>query len=48
LKGRFFWNKRQVENIEKSIGYFEQAIALEPAQGLFHSGLADAYILLAF
>ncbi len=48
LKGRFFWNKRQVENIEKSIGYFEQAIALEPAQALFHSGLADAYILLAF
>lgn len=48
LKGRFFWNKRQVENIEKSLGYFEQAIALEPGQGLFHSGLADAYILLAF
>ncbi|HJU56213.1 MAG TPA: winged helix-turn-helix domain-containing protein [Pyrinomonadaceae bacterium] len=48
LKGRYFWNKREVENIEKSIGYFEQAIALEPGQGLFHSGLADAYILLAF
>lgn len=48
LKGRFFWNKRKVENIERSLEYFEQAIALEPHQGLFHSGLADAYILLAF
>ena len=48
LKGRYFWNKRNIQNIERSLDYFQQAVAIDPNQALFHSGLADAYTLLAF
>ena len=27
MKGRFFWNKRTVDGVKKSIDYFQQAIA---------------------
>jgi len=43
LKGRFFWNKRNKEAINKSIEYFNEAIRLDPAYAAAYSGLADAY-----
>jgi serine/threonine-protein kinase len=43
LQGRFYWNKRSEPNLKKSIEYFDQAIALDPAYALAYSGLADAY-----
>ncbi len=43
LKGRYFWNKRNPENLKKAIDYFEQAIAQDPAYALAYSGLADAH-----
>jgi eukaryotic-like serine/threonine-protein kinase len=43
LAGRFYWNKRTPEGIEKSIDYFEQAIANDPAYALAYAGLADSY-----
>jgi TolB-like protein/Tfp pilus assembly protein PilF len=46
LRGRYHWNKRTREDISKSIGYFEQAIAADPGYALAHAGLADAYNLL--
>jgi len=46
LKGRFFWNKRTVEDFEKAEEYFKQAIALDPNYALAYSGLADTYILM--
>ncbi|HJR07614.1 MAG TPA: tetratricopeptide repeat protein [Pyrinomonadaceae bacterium] len=46
LKGRFHWNKRTQEGIEKGIEYFKQAIALDPAYALAYAGLADSYALL--
>lgn len=46
LKGRFFWNKRTEADLNKSIQYFEQSIALDPDCGLAFAGLADAYVLL--
>ena len=46
LKGRFFWNKRTGEDLRKSIGYFEQAIAADPNYALAYAGLADGYVLL--
>lgn len=46
LKGRFFWNKRTVEGIKKGIGYFRQAIELDPLYALAYAGLADSYNLL--
>jgi eukaryotic-like serine/threonine-protein kinase len=45
LKGRFFWNKRDEENIKKAIGFFEQAIAKDPSYALAYVGLADSYLV---
>ncbi len=47
LKGRHHWNKRTGADLRKSIKYFETAIALDPDWALAHSGLAEAYVLLA-
>ena len=48
LKGRYFWNKRTEEATRKSIGYFEQAIRVDPDYALAYSGLADAYRNLSY
>jgi TolB-like protein len=47
LKGRYFWNKRAAEDLEKSIKFFEQAIGKDPNYALAYAGLADAYSVLA-
>jgi TolB-like protein/Tfp pilus assembly protein PilF len=46
LKGRFYWNKRTDEDFYKSLGFFEQAIQIDPNYAPAYSGMADAYILL--
>ncbi len=48
LKGRHHWNNRTEVDIEKSIGFFEQAIARDPAYAVAYAGLADSYLLGAF
>ena len=46
LKGRFFWNKRTGQNLNKAADYFNQAIAADPRYALAYVGLADAYVLM--
>ena len=46
LQGRYFWNKRTVEDIKKAMDYFNQAVALDPKYALAYVGLADCYLLL--
>jgi TolB-like protein/Tfp pilus assembly protein PilF len=46
LKGRYHWNKRTQEGIERGIDYFTAAIALDPSYALAYAGLADSYALL--
>ncbi|MGA9344821.1 MAG: tetratricopeptide repeat protein, partial [Nocardioidaceae bacterium] len=48
LKGRFFWNKRTFDDLEKSILYFNQAIEQDPTYALAYAGLADSYALLNY
>jgi serine/threonine-protein kinase len=48
LKGRFHWNKRTAEGMRAAIGYFQEAIAMDPAYALAYAGLADAYSLASF
>jgi eukaryotic-like serine/threonine-protein kinase len=43
LKGRFWWNKRNREGLNKGIEFFQQAIAKDPSYALAYSGLADCY-----
>ncbi|UCC81704.1 MAG: tetratricopeptide repeat protein [Gemmatimonadota bacterium] len=47
LLGQYHWNKFAQEDIEKAIGYYEQAIAADPSYALAHAGLGDAYLILA-
>jgi serine/threonine-protein kinase len=46
LKGRYYWNKRTTEGLNKGIEFFQQAIELDPIYALAYSGLADSYNLL--
>ena len=43
LKGRFFWNQRTPESIQKSIAFFQQAVDKDPTYALAWAGLSDAY-----
>lgn len=41
LKGRYYWNKRTGESMQKAEQYFEQAIQNDPTYAAAYSGLAD-------
>ena len=47
LKGRYNWNLRTEEGLEKSIDYFMQAIEMDENYALAYSGLADVYFISA-
>ena len=47
LRGRFFWNRRNEEGLNRSVQCFQEALAVDPGYVEAHSGLADAYTLLA-
>lgn len=47
LRGRFHWNKRTAEGMDKAIQLFEQVIGLDPEYAPAHAGLADAWVLRA-
>lgn len=48
LKGRYYWNKRTAESIQKAEPYFQQAIKIDPAYAAAYSGLADCNSGLAW
>ena len=48
LKGRFFWNKRNKQGLEKAIDFFEQSVALDRNYALAYTGIADSYNILGF
>src|SRR5205085_2237907 len=48
LKGRYYFNQRTGNALNKSIEHFQEAIAREPNYALAYSGLADAYAMLGF
>ncbi len=43
LKGRYYWNKRTPDGIQKAIEYFQAAIAKDPGYAGAYAGLADCY-----
>ncbi|HEX8847540.1 MAG TPA: protein kinase [Pyrinomonadaceae bacterium] len=47
LRGRYYWNKRNIAALKKAVEQFEQAIDHDPRYALAYAGLADCYILLA-
>ncbi|MGB8590117.1 MAG: tetratricopeptide repeat protein [Candidatus Acidiferrales bacterium] len=48
LRGRYYWNKRTKQALNKSIDYFQAAIKQDPKYAPAYAGLADSYNLLAY
>jgi eukaryotic-like serine/threonine-protein kinase len=46
LKGRYFWNERNVQALHRALDYFEQAIAKDPNYASAYAGIADTYAML--
>ena len=41
LKGRYYWNKRTADGLQKAEHYFQQAVDSDPTYAAAYSGLAD-------
>jgi len=48
LKGRFFWHRRTVDDLLKSMQSYEQAIELDSSYALAYAGLADVYHIMTW
>ena len=46
LRGRFYWEKRSPDGLNKALDYFTQAIVHDPSYSLAYVGMADSYDLL--
>lgn len=46
LKGRFYWNRRTVEDNLKSLEYFHKAVEADPKFALAYVGISDARLML--
>jgi serine/threonine protein kinase/Flp pilus assembly protein TadD len=47
LKGRYHWNKRTEESLQRGIQFFREAIESDPSFASAYAGLADSFITLA-
>lgn len=45
LKGRFFWNERTRDGLEKAFSYFTEATKRDPSFGRAYAGLADCLMV---
>jgi TolB-like protein/Tfp pilus assembly protein PilF len=46
LEGRYHWNKRTEDELQKSVDCFERAIERDPGYAQAFAGMADAYLTL--
>ena len=46
LQGRYYWNKRTPEDLNKAVDFFTQSIVHDPGYAPAYVGLADSYNLL--
>jgi serine/threonine-protein kinase len=46
LKGRYYWNRRTAENLQKAIEQFKSATDRDPNYALAFAGLGDCYAVL--
>jgi TolB-like protein/Tfp pilus assembly protein PilF len=46
LRGRYYWNKRTADGLNKAIEQFQQALDRDPNFALAYAGLADCYVLM--
>jgi len=48
LRGRYYWNGRSEDGVNKAMKYFEEALSRDPRYALAYVGLADCYGILGF
>jgi len=46
LKGRYAWNQRTPDSLNRALDYFTQAVVHDPGNASAYAGMADTYILL--
>ncbi len=46
LKGRYFFNRRGPEDIQRAISHFEKAIAADPDYAMPHVGIAETFFIM--
>jgi len=46
LKGRYFWNRRNEEDLKKAIECYDEAIKTDPNYSLPYLGIADHFIMM--
>lgn len=46
LRGRYQWNKRNLDGFLKAMKHFQRAIEIDPLYASAYAGLADSYLLL--
>ena len=47
LEGRYFWNKRTTQGLQRAADYFQQSIDKDPSYARSYAGLADTYALMS-
>ncbi len=47
IQGRYFWNRRTENGLNRAIDYFEKALKLDSKYALAYAGIADAYSMLS-
>src|SRR5204863_213373 len=47
LRGRHFWNKRNIPDVRRGIEFFNQAIEADPTWGAAYAGLAELRAVVA-
>jgi TolB-like protein/DNA-binding winged helix-turn-helix (wHTH) protein/Flp pilus assembly protein TadD len=47
FRGRSLWNKRTLDDVNRSIAYYQQAIQADPQYAEAYAALGDAYVLLS-
>jgi TolB-like protein/Tfp pilus assembly protein PilF len=48
MRGRYFWNRRRIDDFGRAIEQFEKAIEIDPSYVLAYTGLADCFIFLGY
>ena len=48
LRGRYYWNSGELQDLSKARDYFQQAIVKDPMYAPAYAGLADYYSVLPF
>ena len=46
VKGRYFWNQRTREGLNRALEYFNQAIEEDPNYALAYAGVASIYVIM--